>query len=71
MSDYSSIGRHTLVGTGTFNLNEVSTLGLRKIRLINGNKISKPGYKDSGIFEIEDIAIKKEFTFLDYISGGC
>ena len=71
MSDYSSIGRHTLVGTGTFNLNEVSTLGLRKIRLINGNKISKPGYKDSGIFEIEDISIKKEFTFLDYISGGC
>jgi hypothetical protein len=65
------LGSHTLIGSGQFTLDELVSLGLRKVRIVNQKKMRTKGYFDSGVFDIVDIRVKQEHTFLDYIAGGC
>lgn len=38
---------------------------------INPKKLKKKNYKNSGVISVKKCEVVKEFTFLDYIMGGC
>ncbi|XP_039982800.1 copine-3-like isoform X2 [Xiphias gladius] len=73
--DYNSSGSHDLIGSFQTTLCEIEQASksyAAEFECINSKKKQKKKrYKNSGIIIIKQCKIKKEYTFLDYIMGGC
>lgn len=72
--DHHYNGSHDLIGTFQATLAELQ-LGTHvspaEFECINPKKLRKKNYKNSGVICIKKCELLKEFTFLDYIMGGC
>uniref|UniRef100_A0A672SFK5 Copine-3 n=1 Tax=Sinocyclocheilus grahami TaxID=75366 RepID=A0A672SFK5_SINGR len=73
--DYDSDGSHDLIGSFETNmkrLQEASRSTPAEFECINSKKKQKKkNYKNSGVVSVKVCQITKEYTFLDYIMGGC
>ncbi|XP_034027684.1 copine-3-like isoform X4 [Thalassophryne amazonica] len=73
--DYDSDGSHDLIGTfetTMTSLQAASKTSPAEFECINSKKKQKKkGYKNSGVVSIKQCQVVKEYTFLDYIMGGC
>ncbi|XP_047206212.1 copine-3 isoform X1 [Girardinichthys multiradiatus] len=73
--DYDDDGSHDLIGsfeTTMKRLQEASQTSPAEFECINSKKKQKKkGYKNSGIVSVKFCQVVKEYTFLDYIMGGC
>ncbi|XP_070708666.1 copine-3-like [Pempheris klunzingeri] len=72
--DYHVSGSHDLIGSFKTTLAEMQ-MGTHtspaEFECINPKKLKKRNYKNSGVICIKDCRVVKEFTFLDYVMGGC
>ncbi|CAF98783.1 unnamed protein product [Tetraodon nigroviridis] len=73
--DYDNDGSHDLIGifeTTMTRLKEASRSSPAEFECINSKKKQKKkGYKNSGVVSVKSCQVVKEYTFLDYIMGGC
>ncbi|XP_064805205.1 copine-3 isoform X2 [Oncorhynchus masou masou] len=73
--DYDNDGSHDLIGifeTTMKRLQEASRSSPAEFECINSKKQQKKkGYKNSGVVSVKLCQVVKEYTFLDYIMGGC
>ncbi|XP_020778827.2 copine-3-like isoform X1 [Boleophthalmus pectinirostris] len=73
--DYDNDGSHDLIGvfeTTMTRLQEASRVSPAEFDCINSKKKQKKkGYKNSGVISVKLCQVVKEYTFLDYIMGGC
>ncbi|XP_076617445.1 copine-3-like isoform X2 [Chaetodon auriga] len=73
--DYNSSGSHDLIGSFETTLAQIqqgSQTYAAEFDCINSNKKQKKRrYKNSGVIIVKKCKIVKEYTFLDYIMGGC
>jgi hypothetical protein len=69
--DWNRSGKHELIGQFKTNLREL-TEGRKDFLLIHPElKQKRKNYKSSGTIKALRGAIEKQYSFLDYISGGC
>uniref|UniRef100_A0A7N8Y8F6 Copine-3 n=1 Tax=Mastacembelus armatus TaxID=205130 RepID=A0A7N8Y8F6_9TELE len=66
--DHRDSGSHDLIGSFKATLVEMQQA---EFACINPKKLKKKNYKNSGIICIRRCQLEKEYTFLDYIMGGC
>ncbi|XP_015229070.1 PREDICTED: copine-3-like isoform X2 [Cyprinodon variegatus] len=73
--DYNNSGSHDFIGSFTTTLSHIQQASqsyAAEYECINRKKKEKKkGYKNSGVIVIKQCKILKEYTFLDYIMGGC
>uniref|UniRef100_A0A8B9HWD5 Copine-3 n=1 Tax=Astyanax mexicanus TaxID=7994 RepID=A0A8B9HWD5_ASTMX len=73
--DYDNDGSHDLIGifeTNMKRLQEASRTSPAEFDCINSKKKQKKkNYKNSGVVSFKLCQVVKEYTFLDYIMGGC
>ncbi|XP_038580168.1 copine-3-like isoform X1 [Micropterus salmoides] len=73
--DYDNDGSHDLIGTfetTMTRLKEASRTSPAEFECINSKKKQKKkGYKNSGVVSVKLCQVVREYTFLDYIMGGC
>ncbi|XP_029002809.1 copine-3 isoform X2 [Betta splendens] len=73
--DYDNDGSHDLIGsfeTTMTRLQEAKQVSPAEFECINSKKKQKKkGYKNSGIVSVKVCQVVREYTFLDYIMGGC
>ncbi|XP_041670575.1 copine-3-like isoform X2 [Cheilinus undulatus] len=72
--DYRENGSHALIGTFQTTLAQMQTgthISPTELECINKKKLKNKNYKNSGVICIKRCEVVKEFTFLDYIMGGC
>ncbi|XP_051543228.1 copine-3-like isoform X3 [Myxocyprinus asiaticus] len=73
--DYDNDGSHDLIGifeTTLKRLQEASRTSPAEFECINSKKKQKKkNYKNSGVVSVKVCQITREYTFLDYIMGGC
>ncbi|XP_070784065.1 copine-3-like isoform X2 [Enoplosus armatus] len=73
--DYNNSGSHDFIGsfeTTLAQIQQASQSYAAEFDCINSKKKQKKkGYKNSGVIIIKQCKIVKEYTFLDYIMGGC
>ncbi|XP_042255461.1 copine-3-like isoform X2 [Thunnus maccoyii] len=73
--DYNSSGSHNFIGSFQTTLSQIqqaSQTYAAEFECINSKKQQKKkGYKNSGVIIIKKCKTVKEYTFLDYIIGGC
>lgn len=73
--DYDNDGSHDLIGlfeTTMTRLKEASRVSPAEFECVNSKKKQKKkGYKNSGVVSVKLCQVVKEYTFLDYIMGGC
>uniref|UniRef100_A0A8C8DWC8 Copine-3 n=1 Tax=Oryzias sinensis TaxID=183150 RepID=A0A8C8DWC8_9TELE len=73
--DYNNSGSHDFIGSFQATLCQIqqaSETFAAEFECINRKKKEKKkGYKNSGIIVIKQCKIMKEYSFLDYIMGGC
>uniref|UniRef100_A0A7N6B0F2 Copine-3 n=1 Tax=Anabas testudineus TaxID=64144 RepID=A0A7N6B0F2_ANATE len=65
--DHHVSGSHDLIGSFKATLAEMQA----EFECINPKKQNKKDYKNSGVICIKRCQVHKEYTFLDYIMGGC
>uniref|UniRef100_A0A7N6BWI1 Copine-3 n=1 Tax=Anabas testudineus TaxID=64144 RepID=A0A7N6BWI1_ANATE len=72
--DYNNSGSHDFIGSFQTTLCQIqqASQSYAEFECINGKKKqNKKGYKNSGVIMIKQCKIVKDYTFLDYIMGGC
>ncbi|CAG5895592.1 unnamed protein product [Menidia menidia] len=73
--DYNNSGSHDFIGsfhTTLCQIQQATQTSQAEFECMNSKKKQKKkGYKNSGIIVIKQCKIVKEYTFLDYIMGGC
>ncbi|XP_038147930.1 copine-3-like isoform X2 [Cyprinodon tularosa] len=73
--DYNNSGSHDFIGSFTTTLSHIQQASqsyAAEYECINRKKKEKKkAYKNSGVVVIKQCKILKEYTFLDYIMGGC
>ncbi|KAL4000730.1 NLR family CARD domain-containing protein 3 [Sarotherodon galilaeus] len=72
--DHHGSGSHDLIGSFKATLAEMQTgtrISPAEFECINPKKSNKKNYKNSGVVCIRQCQIVREYTFLDYIMGGC
>ncbi|XP_037612361.1 copine-3-like isoform X2 [Sebastes umbrosus] len=73
--DYNNSGSHDFIGSFETTLSQIqqaSQTYAAEFECINSKKKQKKkGYKNSGVIIVKQCKIVKEYTFLDYIMGGC
>ncbi|KAM9487806.1 copine-3 isoform 2-T2 [Clarias gariepinus] len=73
--DYDNDGSHDLIGifeTNMKRLQEAKRTSPAEFDCMNmKKKLKKKNYKNSGVVSVKHCEIVKEYTFLDYIMGGC
>ncbi|XP_053487174.1 copine-3 isoform X1 [Ictalurus furcatus] len=73
--DYDNDGSHDLIGifeTNMKRLQEATCTSPAEFDCINmKKKLKKKSYKNSGVVSVKICQVVKEYTFLDYIMGGC
>uniref|UniRef100_A0A8C0FNN3 Copine-3 n=1 Tax=Bubo bubo TaxID=30461 RepID=A0A8C0FNN3_BUBBB len=74
-ADHDSDGSHDLIGTFETNLTELQKAGdgspVEFECIHPEKKQKKKSYKNSGIIRIKSCKIETEYSFLDYVMGGC
>uniref|UniRef100_A0A8C3Y4C0 Copine-3 n=1 Tax=Catharus ustulatus TaxID=91951 RepID=A0A8C3Y4C0_CATUS len=68
-ADHDSDGSHDLIGTLETTLAQMQTVEYECIH--PEKKQKKKNYKNSGIIRIKSCKIETEYSFLDYVMGGC
>uniref|UniRef100_A0A3P9AFV6 C2 domain-containing protein n=1 Tax=Esox lucius TaxID=8010 RepID=A0A3P9AFV6_ESOLU len=68
-SDYDSDGTHDLIGVFQTNVSELLKVEFNCIHPEKQKK--KKGYKNSGVIIFKGCQIQTQYTFLDYVMGGC
>uniref|UniRef100_A0A8C6LR08 Copine-3 n=1 Tax=Nothobranchius furzeri TaxID=105023 RepID=A0A8C6LR08_NOTFU len=72
--DYNNSGSHDFIGSFQTTLSQIQQATqsyAAEFECINSKKGKKKGYKNSGVIIIKQCKTVKEYTFLDYIMGGC
>ncbi|XP_072306590.1 copine-3-like isoform X1 [Eucyclogobius newberryi] len=73
--DYNNSGSHDFIGSFQASLSQIqqaSQTYAAEFECVNSKKKQKKkGYKNSGVIVIKKCKIVKEYTFLDYVMGGC
>nr|XP_040023030.1 copine-3-like isoform X1 [Gasterosteus aculeatus aculeatus]XP_040023031.1 copine-3-like isoform X1 [Gasterosteus aculeatus aculeatus] len=73
--DYNNSGSHDFIGsfaTTLAQIQQASQTYAAEFECINSKKKQKKkGYKNSGVIIVKQCKIVKDYTFLDYIMGGC
>ncbi|XP_018553766.1 LOW QUALITY PROTEIN: copine-3-like [Lates calcarifer] len=72
--DHHISGSHDLIGSFKTTLAEMQMgthISQAEFECINPKKLKKKNYKNSGVLCIRHCQVVKEYTFLDYIMGGC
>ncbi|XP_034718579.1 copine-3-like isoform X1 [Etheostoma cragini] len=73
--DHNNSGSHDFIGSFETTLSQIQQATERyaaEFECINSKKkAKKKGYKNSGVIVVKKCKIVKEYTFLDYIMGGC
>ncbi|XP_064189791.1 copine-3 isoform X1 [Anguilla rostrata] len=73
--DYDNDGSHDLIGnfeTNMTRLQEAKHGSPAEFECVNSKKKQKKkNYKNSGVVSVKQCQVVKEYTFLDYIMGGC
>ncbi|KAM6908752.1 copine-3-like isoform 2-T3 [Lycodopsis pacificus] len=73
--DYNNSGSHDFIGSFETTLSQIqqaSQTYAAEFQCINSKKKEKKkGYKNSGVIVVTQCKIVKDYTFLDYIMGGC
>ncbi|KAF7659322.1 hypothetical protein LDENG_00299010 [Lucifuga dentata] len=72
--DYRVSGSHGHIGSFKTTLSEMQTgthFTPAEFECVNEKKLKKKDYKNSGVIYIKKCQVEKEYTFLDYIMGGC
>ncbi|XP_047424545.1 copine-3-like isoform X2 [Mugil cephalus] len=73
--DYNNSGSHDFIGsflTTVSQIQDASKTFAAEFECINSKKKQKKrNYKNSGVIVVKQCKIVKEYTFLDYIMGGC
>ncbi|XP_063694395.1 copine-3-like isoform X2 [Bolinopsis microptera] len=70
--DWDSDGSHDLIGQFFTTLAELEqTNPGKQFALVHPKKKEKRGYRHSGEIVVDKILIEREYTFLEYIQGGC
>ncbi|XP_061569265.1 copine-3-like [Cololabis saira] len=67
-------GSHALIGSFQATLSEMllgTHISPAEFEFVNPNKLKKKNYKNSGVICIKHCKMEKEYSFLDYIMGGC
>uniref|UniRef100_A0A8P4KJW0 Copine-3 n=1 Tax=Dicentrarchus labrax TaxID=13489 RepID=A0A8P4KJW0_DICLA len=67
--DYNNSGSHDFIGSFQTTLSQIQQAEFECIN--SKKKQKKKGYKNSGVVIVKKCQIVKEYTFLDYIMGGC
>uniref|UniRef100_A0AAX7SKU6 C2 domain-containing protein n=1 Tax=Astatotilapia calliptera TaxID=8154 RepID=A0AAX7SKU6_ASTCA len=67
--DHNNSGDHDFIGTFQTSLSQIQQAEFDCIN--SKKKEKKKGYKNSGIIVIKKSKIVRQYTFLDYIMGGC
>ncbi|XP_072259746.1 copine-1 isoform X1 [Pyxicephalus adspersus] len=74
-TDYDSDGSHDLIGIFETNLSQMQKAeggSPVEFECINPQKKQKKkGYKNSGVVRVKSCKIDVEYSFLDYVMGGC
>ncbi|XP_076617891.1 copine-3-like [Chaetodon auriga] len=72
--DHHVNGSHDFIGSFKATLAEMQVathVCPAEFECVNPKKLKKKNYKNSGVICIKQCQLVKEFTFLDYIMGGC
>ncbi|XP_049420812.1 copine-3-like [Epinephelus fuscoguttatus] len=72
--DHHVNGSHDLIGTFKTTLAEMQVgthISPVEFECISPKKLRKRNYKNSGVICVKSCQVVKEYTFLDYIMGGC
>ncbi|XP_068604036.1 copine-3-like [Brachionichthys hirsutus] len=72
--DHHANGSHALIGSFKASVAEMQMgthISPAEFECVNPKKVKKKTYKNSGVICIKRCQIVKEFTFLDFIMGGC
>ena len=69
--DHFTSGNHKPLGSFEFSLKKITEEGQKEFEIINPKKAKRKGYRNSGTIAISSVQMFKEYTFLDYIAGGC
>uniref|UniRef100_A0A672ILH5 Copine-3 n=1 Tax=Salarias fasciatus TaxID=181472 RepID=A0A672ILH5_SALFA len=67
--DYDNDGSHDLIGCFETTMKRLQDAEFECIN--SKKKQKKKGYKNSGVVSVKLCQVVKEYTFLDYIMGGC
>ncbi|XP_068933796.1 copine-1 isoform X5 [Petaurus breviceps papuanus] len=70
-SDYDSDGSHDLIGSFQTNLTQLQGTPVEFDCIHPEKQQKKKSYKNSGIIRVKVCQIEAEFSFLDYVMGGC
>ncbi|XP_072487468.1 copine-1 [Notamacropus eugenii] len=70
-SDYDSDGSHDLIGSFQTNLTQLQGTPVEFDCIHPEKQQKKKNYKNSGIIRVKVCKIEAEFSFLDYVMGGC
>ncbi|KAM9331606.1 copine-3-like isoform 1-T1 [Pholidichthys leucotaenia] len=72
--DHHVNGSHELIGSFKTTLAEMQTgthICPAEFECINPKKLKKKNYNNSGVICVKQCQVQKEYTFLDFIMGGC
>ncbi|XP_060949436.1 copine-3-like [Limanda limanda] len=72
--DHRVSGSHDLIGSFQTTLAELQVgthISPAEFECINPKKLKKKNYKNSGVICVKRCQLVKDYTFLDYIMGGC
>ncbi|XP_068437928.1 copine-3-like isoform X2 [Clinocottus analis] len=72
--DHHESGAHALIGSFKATLAELQMgthVSPAEFECINAKKLRKNNYKNSGVICIQNCQVVKDYSFLDYIMGGC
>ncbi|XP_037612363.1 copine-3-like isoform X1 [Sebastes umbrosus] len=72
--DHHVNGSHDLIGSFKATLAEMQLgthISPAEFECISPKKLRKKNYKNSGVVCVKNCQVVKEYTFLDYIMGGC
>ncbi|XP_037534901.1 copine-1 isoform X2 [Nematolebias whitei] len=74
-SDYDSDGSHDLIGSFTTKVSELQKAGSGspvEFDCVHPEKQKKKkGYKNSGVVSVKSCTLVAQYSFLDYVMGGC
>uniref|UniRef100_A0A3Q0RUY9 Copine-3 n=1 Tax=Amphilophus citrinellus TaxID=61819 RepID=A0A3Q0RUY9_AMPCI len=73
-SDHDSDGSHDLIGSFTTKVSELQKTvhgSLVQFDCIHPEKQKKKSYKNSGVVIVKSCELATQYTFLDYVMGGC
>uniref|UniRef100_A0A3Q3KHB5 Copine-3 n=1 Tax=Monopterus albus TaxID=43700 RepID=A0A3Q3KHB5_MONAL len=68
-SDYDSDGTHDLIGSFTTKVSDLLKVAFDCIHPDKQKK--KKSYKNSGVVSVKSCKLETQYTFLDYVMGGC